>query len=114
VPFVLLALSGCSAPTINGSGIIAVPYERYGTLLAAGLPATGDLHDLRKGDPCVVEDGYGDVSSGAQIIVSSSSGKVLASGTLGKGGVSENVKYWAKCLFPFTLSSIPRATTSIK
>ena len=66
------------------------------------------------GGACVTDDGYSDISDGAQVTVEDSTGKAIALGTLQAGHVSElfgpgtaveGMAY--RCVFGFTVNDVP-------
>jgi hypothetical protein len=54
---------------------------------------------------CTGEGGYDDIRAGAAVIVKDESGKVLATGSLGSGKITDP----ATCEFSFSLADVPDA-----
>jgi hypothetical protein len=77
--------------TFTGHGYIDVASSKFGG---------------RAGDPCINDPGYEDVTDGAQVTVSSPSGRILAVGRLG-GGRLARARYLKPCRFHFTVTGIP-------
>jgi hypothetical protein len=53
-----------------------------------------------------VADEFNDISAGTQIIVKDDAGKTIATGTLNKGGWSDDRK---RCVIPFSVGGVPDA-----
>lgn len=108
-------VSGCASgsmaelqpDTFDGTGTIAVPFERYATLMAAGLSPTADLEDLHPPTACVPEDGYEDLTEGSQLLIKSSGGTILGTAELGAPRTRADEGYWGMCAFGFSLNDIP-------
>ncbi len=70
-------------------------------------PSTGTIKGTVtiSGETCLAmsDDGYSDITDGAEVDVVSTSGKVLGVGALGTG-VSRN----AGCVFPYKVTAVPR------
>ncbi|MBT2501425.1 hypothetical protein [Curtobacterium sp. ISL-83] len=114
----VLVLSGCavnghigaeSTPTPTAfvaSGTISVPIDISATIAAQG----GDGATL--GEACVSRDGYDDITSGAQVVVSDASDKKVAIGDLGdgllvKGPTGSTKLYESRCEYPFRIKDVP-------
>jgi hypothetical protein len=105
VPLVTIAsvllLAGCSSPTpkstpkpLQAAGTITVPIN-----IEDALNGTVEM-----GSPCIAEDGYDDITDGAQVIITNASGKTVGVGSLEPGTVSST---GSKCQFEFTVNGIP-------
>jgi hypothetical protein len=55
------------------------------------------------GGVCTGQNGYDDMSAGAQVVVADATGKTIAVGAL-ESGVSES---GSKCRFPFSIENVP-------
>jgi hypothetical protein len=96
-------LSGCTAPQskptpkpLQAAGTITVPINVADVM-------DGTISD-DYGAPCLAEDGYDDISSGAQVVITDSKGKTVGVGELNAGKVSSTQ---SKCEFEFTINGIP-------
>lgn len=88
------ALSGCGAPPpLDVTGAISVP---------GGITAGGS--EGGNYQPCITSGGYSDIRAGAQVVVTSAEGKVLAVSKLDKGALSvPSGASWGErsCVFSF-------------
>ena len=111
VVVLLLAVAGCSSkpaaeptPTLKPifvTGSVSVPPHSY---FSAGMTVVAE------GDTCTAKDGYDDVTSGSQIVISDAAGKTIALGALGGGSIAipaGGVPLNARCQFPFTVQDVP-------
>lgn len=104
---VLLVLAGCAAapppplPQVNGT--VTTPIDLGDYMGPDGRTAT-------IGAPCTPADGYDDIASGAQVIVTDASGEIVGTGSLGASrlqGEDGGSLLGASCEFPFAVSGIP-------
>ena len=95
----LLALSGCVSifphPTLTAAGSITTPINEDAVL--DGTLTTDN------GSPCLSDDGYDDISSGAQVIITDAAGKTVGVGYLGHGKVADD---GSTCKFSFAIKDI--------
>lgn len=112
---VVLALSGCGATEAGAPSPASTPTSTPTptALSIAGtieVPGYQQLYNPRKkGDPCAAAEGYGDISSAAQVLVSDQTGTKIA-----VGGVSSGITPDAdgfRCRFGFAVSEVPADRT---
>jgi hypothetical protein len=96
------------------AGTIGVVYLRHHDNVAAdsnAVTGTLTLHDqasfgsMQSGDSCQGSDGYDDIVSGAQVVVSNDSGSVLALSQLDDGVADGS----GNCVFNFAIDKVPRS-----
>ncbi len=109
VAILLLAGCGHSEPAAESSTPATLKVSGSITVTADSLSS-----EQAMGGACVTDDGYSDITDGAQVTVEDSTGKAIALGTLQAGHVSElfgpgtaveGMAY--RCVFGFTVNDVP-------
>ncbi|WP_434315822.1 hypothetical protein [Leifsonia sp. P73] len=99
-----LSLTACSggspaaAHSLSAAGTVSVP-------VAIVFSQTDGSVD----EPCTAGDGYTDINSGAQVVITDASGKTIGVGTLGDGthDATPDSTTADRCLFPFAVKGLP-------
>ena len=101
------SIVGCSGGSedFEASGTILMPSNNEETKSANGLGSLDSFKDLKAGQPCVPESGYGEFSDGAQVTIVSSTDEKIAFGETTDSVVSE--ESGAICEVTFEISGIP-------
>lgn len=104
------SLSGCSSSGTPAASSPAAHLTVRGSVDAPPLGLFADETSPTEGAECTTDEGYDDIARGAEVVVSSSSGKALAFGELGPGAVHNpdgGAPVDATCRFAFAVSAVP-------
>lgn len=110
-----LVLSACGDDGSGGEGTASPTSESTreitGTFTLKGFDAEEDLTlgyfaKPPNGAPCQGDEGYDDISEGAQVVVRDESGTTIATGRLEPGAYS---RAEGDCIFEFSVVGVPEA-----
>ncbi|MEU7044946.1 hypothetical protein AB0A77_28360 [Streptomyces varsoviensis] len=82
------------------------PFTLRGTVVLKSGATTATQFDA--GGDCMGYEGYDDIVPGASVTVFDSGGKVVATGSLGKGSLPEGAMGSVPCSFPFAVAGVPK------